>query len=130
MRSRTLSSPQASRVASWIRHWRAWAPDVLGLTWVLGAAGVVLAPALIHGTAIRNPGTYIDQVTYGIPLTNLAWTQVHHGQLPLWNPYNATGLPLAFTWNSAPFSIPALIGYLFPLRLAYIVQAVVPVFVA
>ena len=57
-----------------------------------------------------------------IPWTTLAWTQVHHGQLPLWNPYSALGMPLAFNWQSATFSLPALIGYLFPLRLVYTVQ--------
>ena len=41
-----------------------------------------------------------------IPWTTLAWTQVHHGQLPLWNPYSASGTPLAFNWQSATFSLP------------------------
>ena len=29
-------------------------------------------------------------------------------------------MPLAFNWESAPFGLPALVGYLVPLRLAYI----------
>ncbi|HMK62632.1 MAG TPA: YfhO family protein, partial [Acidimicrobiales bacterium] len=45
-----------------------------------------------------------------------------HGHLPLWNPYSALGTPLAFNFQSAVFSVPALIGYLFPMHLAYTVQ--------
>ena len=108
-----------------------WLGDAFGIGWVLVAAGAVLAPALIHGALIRSP-TFgsLDQITYALPLEKLAWLQVHHGQLPLWNPYSALGMPIAFTWNSAPFGIPALVSYLFPLRMAYDVQIVVPLVIA
>ena len=119
----------ARRVTDRWRCWPAWVRDVFGLTWVLAAVGAVLAPALVHGATIGNPAN-LDQVDYSTPLATLAWTQVHHGQLPLWNPYSALGMPLAFTWNSAPFSLPSLIGYLFPLHLAYTVQVVMPLVVA
>ena len=65
-----------------------------------------------------------------IPWSTLAWTQVHHGHLPLWNPYSGLGLPLAFNWQSAVFSLPALIGYLLPLHLAYTAQIIVTLVVA
>ena len=55
---------------------------------------------------------------------------MHHGHLPLWNPYSGLGLPLAFNWQSAVFSLPALVGYLFPVRLAYTVAMVVTLVVA
>ena len=58
------------------------------------------------------------------------WTQVHQGHLPLWNPYSALGMPLAFNWESAPLSAPVLIGYLFPVRLAYTAQVIVTLMVA
>ncbi len=73
-----------------------------------------------HGTVVHN-SRISDQIALFIPWTNLAWTQVHHGQLPLWNPYSLLGMPLAFNWESAPFGIPALVGYLVPLHLAYTV---------
>jgi len=116
--------------------------------WVLGAAGALLAPALAHGTALgpidwlsmyglsAHPGVVVhnrqtfDQITQMIPWTSLGWTQVHHGQLPLWNPYSALGMPLAFNWQSASFSIPALAGYLAPLHLAYTVQVLVALAIA
>jgi hypothetical protein len=95
------------------------------MAWVLAAAIAVLAPALSHGAAINDPGNAADQIDAVIPWTTLVWTEVHHGFLPLWNPYNALGLPLAFNWQSAPLSIPTLLGYLFPLRLAFTVQIIV-----
>jgi len=127
---------------------RSWVGDLLGLLWVAAAAGAVLVPALRHGTSLgpfdwlsgyglsAQRGVVIhnrqafDQVTEMIPWTSLAWTQVHHGQLPLWNPYSGLGTPLAFNWQAATFSLPALVGYLFPLHLAYTAQVVVTLVVA
>ena len=82
-----------------------------------------------HGVLVHN-GFAGDQINEMIPWTSLAWTQVHHGQLPLWNPYSALGMPLAFNWQSAVFSLPNLIGYLFPLRLMYTVQVMATLLIA
>ena len=122
--------------------------DILGLAFVVGAGVLVLVPALVHGTSlgpydilqnsglnktprveVHNP-TLLDQIRLFIPWTSLVWTQVHQGHLPLWNPYSALGMPLAFNWESAPLSLPVLIGYLFPVRLAYTAQLVVTVVTA
>ena len=46
---------------------------------------------------------------------------MHAGQLPLWNPDNVLGMPLAFSWQSGVFSLPVLLSYLAPLKLAYTV---------
>jgi hypothetical protein len=131
--------------APWIAP---WATHALGLVWVLGAAAAVMAPALAHGASLgpfdlltrygltRQHGVVVhdalssDQIDAFIPWTTLAWTQVHHGVLPLWNPYNALGLPLAFNWQSAVFSLPSAIGYLFPLHLAYTVSVLVTLVIA
>src|SRR5579863_1353464 len=119
---RTGAPPVAAR-----RRWRGHA---LGVLWVLGAAGALLGPALAHGSSlgpidwlsqyglsarhggvINNRQTF-DQVTELIPWSMLGWAQVHAGHLPLWNPYSGLGMPLAFNWQSASFSLPALVGYL------------------
>lgn len=122
---------------------RSWVPNVLGVAWVLAAAFAVLLPALVHGASLgpydvlsqyslsKQSGVtvhnwrLIDQGTAIIPWTTLAWTQVHGGHLPLWNPYSLLGMPLAFNWLSAPFSVASLIGYLVPLHLDYTVQIIV-----
>ena len=122
--------------------------DLIGVGWVLAAAVGVMIPALHHGLSLgeydwlsgygllQQHGVLVhngfagDQINEMIPWTTLAWTQVHHGQVPLWNPYNALGMPLAFNWQSAVFSLPNLIGYLFPLRLMYTVQVMATLFIA
>jgi len=116
--------------------------------WVLAAAGAALTPALVHGASLgsfdvlskygltRQAGVVVhnriasDQIDQTIPWTALAWMQVHQGHLPLWNPFSALGTPLAFNWQSGAFSVPALVGYVFPLRLAYTAQLVVTLVVA
>ena len=115
---------------------------------VIIAGWLVLAPTLAHGTfygsydilqntglnkvpnvTVHNP-TLFDQISIFIPWTHLVWEQVHQGHLPLWNPYSALGMPLAFNWESAPLGFSSLIGYLFPVRLAYTVQVLVTIVVA
>ena len=126
---------------------RIW-PHVVAVAWLVGAAIGVLLPALLHGeslgsldvlstiglTAHRGAVAHNiqsgDQVDAIIPWTTLAWQQIHHGHLPLWNPYNALGLPLAFNWQSAVLSPASLIGYLFPINLAYTVQVVLTLIIA
>jgi hypothetical protein len=123
-------------------------PHVLGIAWVIGAAVLTLAPALHHGfslgsydilsrsgltqasgVTIRNQNGG-DQVTEMASWSSLAWNQVHHGHVPLWNPYSGVGLPLAFNWQSAVFSLPALIGYMLPLHLVYTEQVIVTLVIA
>jgi len=117
--------------------------DLVGLLLVVAAAVAVLIPALLHGGSLgpfdllsrygvsKQSGVTVhnsqttDLIAQMIPWTSLAWTQVHHGQLPLWNPYNGLGMPLAFNWQSATFGLPTLLGYLAPLRFAYTVQVMV-----
>ena len=129
-------------------RWQHSIPDVLGVAWVLVAGVAVLLPALVHGIylgpydilstngltaqhgGVVHNFSLRDQIALFIPFTDQAWMQVHQGHLPLWNPYNGLGMPLAFNWESAPFGLPALIGYLVPLRFAYTVGVFVTVAVA
>jgi len=127
---------------------RRWAPDVLGLAWTVLAAIVVMAPVLRLGVSLgsfdllsrigltQHAGVAVhsqfpaDQVLYFLPLTNAAWHQVHNGQLPLWNPYNVLGAPLAFSWQSGVFSVPVLLSYLAPLHDAYTVIVLAKLLIA
>ncbi len=131
-----------------VPRWRRVWPHLVGVAWVVGAALALLAPALHHGLwlgsydllsrsgltvapglTVRNSGNG-DQIAEMIPWTAQAWTQVHAGHLPLWNPQSGLGMPLAFNWQSAVFSLPALLSYAVPLHLAYTVQVVVTLLVA
>ena len=141
---RTSGASRAQRDSFMSRQW----PNVIGVIWVLTAAAAMMAPTLWHGWSfgsfdllsnsglMSRHGTSIHNVTLGdqideiIPWGALVWTQVHHGQIPLWNPYSALGMPLAFNWQSAAFAPPTLISYLFPLRLAYTVQVLVTLVIA
>ena len=113
-----------------------WHHDFWGILWVVVVGIAVMVPALLHGSSLgpydmlskyglsQKSGVLIhnklaDQILLFIPWTTLNWTQVHHGFLPLWNPYSVLGMPQAFNWESAPFALPSLVGYLVPLRLAY-----------
>jgi len=130
------------------RNLRRWLPDLLGISWVLASGLAMLVPALVHGRylgpidllyesglskqpwAVASHGDNADQLTNSIAWANLVWTQVHDGHLPLWNPFSGLGTPLAFNWQSAPFSLQAMVGYLVPLRYAYTVGVLVEVIVA
>jgi hypothetical protein len=137
-----------TRFSTGARPRHAWTADLFGLLWVLAAAGAVLAPAFSHGPYLgsfdwvsrfglsQNPAVVVhnrqtfDQIAEFIPWTKLAWTQVHHGHLPLWNPSSVLGMPLAFTWQAGTFSIPVVLGYLFPVSLSYTVQVVATLVIA
>jgi hypothetical protein len=130
----------ASKPSGW-RAFRRW-PDVIGVLWVVAAAVIALVPALVHGPYLgpydllarygltARPGIVPHNSAVGdlndevIPWIYVAWTQIHHGHLPLWNGYEALGMPLAFNFGSAAFSLPALVSYLAPLRDAFLVQLV------
>jgi hypothetical protein len=139
--ARHAASKESSR-------WHAVLPHAVGLTWVIGSAVLVLLPALHHGLSlgpydllsksgltgasgvqVRNSTTG-DQIAEMIPWSNLAWLQVHQGHLPLWNPFNGLGLPLAFNWQSVVFSLPVVVSYAFPLHLAYTVQIILTMVIA
>jgi len=121
---------------------------LLSVTWLVAMVAAVLGPALAHGSSfgsydilsqfglLQRHGIMVhnfqagDQVDAAIPWSTLAWTQIHHGHFPLWDPYAALGLPLALNWQSAAFGLPALVSYLFPLNLAFTVQVFLTLVIA
>jgi hypothetical protein len=138
----TGSAAEEVEGAPWWKHF-------VAIGWSVALALLLLAPALLHGSMIGTydllakqgltsqsgvsiTGNYYnsDPINQMIPWTSVAWTQVHHGFVPLWNPYNGLGLPLAFNWQSAVFSVPSLVGYLVPLRSAYTVGVFVTLVIA
>ncbi len=128
----------ASRVV-----WRPYWGDVVGVLWIVAAAGLALVPVIVHGPyfgtfdtlrtsgILNQPGLVPhnvglpDQADEVVPWLTVAWIQVHHGYLPLWAHNEALGLPLAFNFGSGAFGFSTLLSYLVPLRAAYWVQTVV-----
>ncbi|MCU1494012.1 MAG: Bacterial rane protein YfhO [Acidimicrobiaceae bacterium] len=105
------------------------------------------APALVHGAVYGSFDTALsaglgsplvagvhdlvsgDQARQDAVWLNLNWVAVHHGALPLWNPFSDLGLPELANLQSAPASLSSLIAYLFPLSAAYTVEVVVKLLV-
>ncbi len=129
-----------------LRSW--WLPALASSSILLLVTLVLLAPALSHGsmlgpydyeqnwglgavsgTLIHNTGTK-DQIRELIPWTVVNWLDIHHGHLPIWNPYDGLGLPQMFNFQSASFSLPMLVAFIFPLRLAFDVVIIMQFLIA
>ncbi len=114
--------------------------DALGVAAILVAVAVYLSPALRDG-AVYAPFDLAahlsgltaslagnvhnrldgDLVTQMVPWNTLDWRLVHSGQFPLWNNYEALGMPQFLNFESAVLSLPDLVSYLFPLHDAFLV---------
>ncbi len=123
--------------------------DVVGLAWVVLCLCCYLAPALKDGPSfgpadIGRQLSYLthlpdlvfhnhlngDIITQSVAWYRLDWLAVHHGQWPLWDNFSGDGMPLMLNFESAPFSLPALVGYLFPLSGAYLVVVAMKLLIA
>jgi hypothetical protein len=143
------SSSGARRASSFFRPVSFWLPTALALAWLGAVALGSLLPTLLHGTKLGSydilnvfglgtvPGgkaphnsVSSDQIQQFLPWTALVWKDLHSGHLPLWNPYSAFGTPLAFNFQSAPFSLPMLVAYVAPIRFAYTVVIIVKILIA
>ncbi|MCL4434806.1 MAG: YfhO family protein [Actinobacteria bacterium] len=105
-------------------------------------------PALDHGTVYGSmdlltlfPVTHglfnhvhnlfsSDQVREESPWLAFNWHSIHSGVLPLWNRYTLLGMPQMFNFQSAVFSLPHLISYLFPVSLGYGISVLAALFIA
>ncbi|HEV2360815.1 MAG TPA: hypothetical protein VGS21_03850, partial [Acidimicrobiales bacterium] len=123
--------------------------DVLGLLAIVGVALVYLAPALKDGLtfAPMDLGSHLtgltagvypsihnhldgDIVTQAVPWDTLDWKAVHAGQFPMWNQYEVLGMPQFLNFESSVLSLPDLVGYLFPLQAAFLVNVLVKLLIA
>jgi hypothetical protein len=125
-----LGSGASSQATSSTSGRRWFESDLFGVAWVLTAAIAVLAPALSGGAGIYSFTSFGDRTFGAIPWTTLEWRMVHAGHLPLWNPFDALGMPLAFDFQTAAFSLPNIASYLVPLHLAYATQLIFTLIVA
>jgi hypothetical protein len=114
-------------------------PDALAVLWLACGATLFLAPAFQHGTSfgpfdlgLRLSGlaqtlySHVhnnaigDQVEEFLPWTLFDWRSLHAGAFPLWNPYAGFGMPQFFNFQSSVLSLPQVVGYAFPPRLAFL----------
>ncbi len=92
--------------------------------------GLSLLTSLGHGALPNHDTTNGDIITQAIPWNTLDWRLVHHGELPLWNSLSGTGMPQLLNFESGVFALPTLVGYLFPLSLAFIVTVAMKLLIA
>jgi|GEM_PF-457307 len=71
-----------------------------------------------------------DIITQGVAWNTLDWKLVHSGHVPLWNDESGTGLPQLLNFESAPFALPSLIGYLFPLNISFLITVLMKLLIA
>ncbi|MGC9156522.1 MAG: hypothetical protein ACP5HZ_12895 [Ferrimicrobium sp.] len=146
------SDPQHRRMQLRLRTlWSLYAGDLAGIVFLVIVICLYLSPTIKDGTgfgpadlgrhlslltrlahATRAPRGIIngDIVTQGAAWNTLDWELVHHGQFPLWNDLSGTGLPQFLNFESAPLALPTLIGYLVPLRFAYLVTVAMKLLIA
>lgn len=84
-----------------------FAEGLLGTKSIDGAAILPHEDALYGPAAIRVPlpgrgGEDPTPELYNQPWDTLAWREIAHGQLPVWQPYNAFGKPLIAGAQEAP----------------------------
>lgn len=140
--------PEASTAEPGPALLRRHLPDVLASGWFLLVGLAFMAPTIIHGSGfapfdllnffgLGHHSAYIvhnsvdsDLIQQDVPWLKLDWMQVHHGQLPLWNPYSGEGMPLALDFSSATFSLPTIVSFAFPVQAGLLVSVLVKLLIA
>lgn len=129
----SIDSPAVNRLSARTRRVLS---ETAAIGWLLVCAAGFLAPALRYGKAIGpydllnvlgltssptpvHNAVASDQIQQFIPWQVLSWLDVHAGVVPFWQPGNLLGMPLASNFQSAPFGLANVVGYLFPLALAH-----------
>jgi hypothetical protein len=124
--------------------------DVAGVGSVLAFAFAYLSPALrdglsfgsfdlVLGVTSLGAGLYpgppwnrynSDIVSQMVPWNAVDWRQIHAGHFPLWNDLTLLGVPHFLNFESAVLSLPDLVSYLVPLRMAFLVAVGVKLVIA
>lgn len=123
--------------------------DIFSVIVIFLFTGLFFSPALVDGISFGGfdivshlsslgQGLYpsihsyhdSDAVSQMISWNSLDYKAIHAGQFPLWNNYSGTGMPEFANFESSVLSLPDLISYLFPLRMAFLVAVMVKVILA
>ena len=90
----------------------------------------VLAGPLFNNFSTAKNYLLSDGAVYANPSVSWTRSQILHGHLPLWNPYNGAGAPHLGNGGSAVFSVFTLPYFLFSFRTALIVAPFLKLLVA
>ncbi len=122
--------------------------DLIGIVTVTLFAAVYFYPGLEHGFIFGSlngitaypltSGTFShvhnlvagDQFREMSPWLLLNWNAIHAGSLPLWNRYSLLGMPQLANFQSAAFSLPHLVSYIFPAKWGYSISVFVTILIA
>jgi len=144
----TTLPPETSATSVGPSRLRRHLPSVLAWVWFMLVGFAFMAPTIAHGLVfgpfdllnffgLGHHSAYIihnnvdsDLIQQDIPWLKLDWIQVHHGQLPLWNPYSGEGMPLGLDFSSASFSLPTIVTFLFPVQDGLLISVLVKLFIA
>ena len=75
------------------------------------------------GVPVKNP-IMADVVSFSYPMRVLAIDLIKSGQLPLWNPYILSGVPLLANFQSAPYTLTNIVYFIFNTQTAWGLQVV------
>ncbi|MEK7744756.1 MAG: hypothetical protein AAB578_10260, partial [Elusimicrobiota bacterium] len=91
--------------------------DGFFLALLAALTATVLAPILLQPALMA--GNFGDLYSYHLPLRHLAASRLQSGQLPFWNPYIFSGLPLLANPQSSLFYPPSLLFQVLPAGYAF-----------
>ena len=123
-----MSSGQAEQPASQGPH----TPPRRRLLGKLGILAVIAVPWIATGAMLATGRIWAngDNLIQSYPLRVLVGLDIHHGQLPLWNPFIWSGTPLLAGFNAgAGYPTTLLFGFL-PPTVAWAVNQALPYSVA
>ncbi|MCL5048553.1 MAG: YfhO family protein [Firmicutes bacterium] len=124
--------------------------DILAVLAIVILTGLFFSPALVDGISFGGfditlghlsalgQGLYpsihsyhdSDAVSQMVAWNALDYKAIHAGQFPLWNNYSGIGMPEFANFESSVLSLPDLISYLFPLKMAFLIAVMVKVILA
>ncbi len=109
----------------------AWSAPALDHGLVFGSFDAALHAGIGRSLAASvHNSVGADQARQDAVWMQLNWTAIHSGHLPLWNRFNELGLPELANVQSAAFSLPSLVAYAFPLRVAYGISVLAKILLA
>lgn len=79
---------------------------------LLGSLVFLMFPAVLLGL---RTFVFRDFSLFSYPVAFFARESFHHGELPLWNPFNHCGIPFLAQWNTMVLYPPTLLYLCFPM---------------